>query len=124
MQSELSRKIRLLAQGFGGNAENAGHSVRQVCAPLVDQVSQRKGKEMNDFETWWYHEGSGPPLPGEDGEEHCKRMCKIAWSNGADKLLAVCQELEESASYWSEYDVPIGIVDKLKAAIASAKEVS
>jgi hypothetical protein len=40
---------------------------------------------MNDFETWWYHEGSGPPLPGEDGEEHCKRMCKIAWSNGAFK---------------------------------------
>jgi hypothetical protein len=79
---------------------------------------------MNDFETWWYHEGSGPRLPGEDGEEHCKRMCKIAWSNGADKLLAVCQELEESASYWSEYDVPIGIVDKLKAAIASAKEAS
>jgi hypothetical protein len=40
---------------------------------------------MNDFETWWYHEGSTPPLPGEDGEEHCKRMCKIAWSNGAYK---------------------------------------
>ena len=40
---------------------------------------------MNDFETWWYHEGSGPPLPGEDGEEHCKRMCQIAWSNGAFK---------------------------------------
>ena len=79
---------------------------------------------MNDFETWWYREGSGPRLPGEDGEEHCKRMCKIAWSNGADKLLVVCQELEESASYWSEYDVPIGIVDKLKAAIAKAKEVS
>jgi hypothetical protein len=79
---------------------------------------------MNDFETWWYHEGSTPPLPGEDGEEHCKRMCKIAWSNGADKLLAVCQELGESASYWGEYDVPIGIVDKLKAAIASAKEAS
>jgi hypothetical protein len=40
---------------------------------------------MNDFETWWYHEGSGPRLPGEDGEEHCKRMCEIAWSNGAFK---------------------------------------
>lgn len=40
---------------------------------------------MTDFETWWYHEGSGPPLPGEDGEEHCRRMCKIAWSNGAFK---------------------------------------
>jgi hypothetical protein len=79
---------------------------------------------MNDFETWWYHEGSGPRLPGEDGEEHCKRMCRIAWSNGAVKLLAVCQELEESADYWSEYDVPIGIVHRLKAAIASAKEAS
>jgi hypothetical protein len=40
---------------------------------------------MNDFETWWYREGSAPPLPGEDGEEHCKRMCQIAWSNGAFK---------------------------------------
>lgn len=40
---------------------------------------------MTDFETWWYLEGSTPPLPGEDGEEHCKRMCKIAWSNGAFK---------------------------------------
>ena len=48
---------------------------------------------MNDFETWWYHEGSGPPLPGEDGEEHCKRMCKIAWSNGAYKMRAMAAEI-------------------------------
>ena len=40
---------------------------------------------MTDFETWWYLEGSTPPLSGEDGEEHCRRMCKIAWSNGAFK---------------------------------------
>ena len=40
---------------------------------------------MTDFEVWWHLEGSTPPLPGEDGEEHCKRMCKIAWSNGAFK---------------------------------------
>jgi len=38
---------------------------------------------MTDFEHWWYHEGSGPKQPGEDLEEHCKRMCKIAWSKGA-----------------------------------------
>jgi hypothetical protein len=25
-----------------------------------------KGKEMNDFETWWYHEGSAPPLSDQD----------------------------------------------------------
>jgi len=40
---------------------------------------------MTDFENWWHHEGSGPRLRGEDGEEHCKRMCQIAWSNGAYK---------------------------------------
>jgi hypothetical protein len=39
----------------------------------------------------------------------------------APALFAVCQELEESAEYWSEYDVPLGIVDRLKAAIALAK---
>lgn len=36
-------------------------------------------------------------------------------------LLAVCKELEESAGYWSEYDVPLGIVDRLRAAIAKAE---
>lgn len=36
-------------------------------------------------------------------------------------LLAVAKELEESASYWSEYDVPLGIVDRLRAAIAKAE---
>jgi hypothetical protein len=40
---------------------------------------------MSDFKTWWNQEGSTPPLPGEDGEEHCKRMCEIAWSNGEFK---------------------------------------
>ena len=35
-----------------------------------------------------------------------------------DALLAVAKELQESAAYWSEYDVPLGIVDRLNAAIA------
>jgi hypothetical protein len=38
---------------------------------------------MTDFETWWYHEGSDPKRFDEDFEEHCKRKCQIAWSNGA-----------------------------------------
>lgn len=32
-------------------------------------------------------------------------------------LLSVCEELLESAEYWSEYDVPIGIVDKLREVV-------
>lgn len=38
----------------------------------------------------------------------------------APDLLAVLQDLEASAPYWSEYDVPIGIVDRIRAAIAKA----
>lgn len=40
----------------------------------------------------------------------------------APDLLAVVKELKESAAYWSEYDVPIGIVDRINAAIAKAEE--
>ncbi len=39
----------------------------------------------------------------------------------APDLLAVVKELEESAGYWSEYDVPLGIVDRIRAAIAKAE---
>ena len=39
----------------------------------------------------------------------------------APDLLAVVKELEESSSYWSEYDVPLGIVDRIRAAIANAE---
>lgn len=43
-------------------------------------------KDQNDFDVWWYNEGSGmSPLPGEDAEEHVRRICEIAWSNGAYK---------------------------------------
>ena len=36
------------------------------------------------------------------------------------ELLAVLQELQESAAYWSEYDVPLGIVSRINNAIAKA----
>ena len=38
-----------------------------------------------------------------------------------DEMLSICAELQESAEYWSEYDVPLGIVERLTAAIASVK---
>lgn len=53
---------------------------------------------MTDFEHWWYHEGSQGPN-GMDLEEHCKRMCQIAWSNGAYK------EREACAQYAENYDL-------------------
>jgi len=39
----------------------------------------------------------------------------------APDMLAVLEELRESASYWSEYDVPVGIVERIEAAIRKAR---
>ena len=36
------------------------------------------------------------------------RMAKFA-----PQMYSVLKELQESASYWSEYDVPLGIVDRI-----------
>ena len=51
-------------------------------------------------------------------EEECRANARLMAA--APNLLAVLQELEESADYWSEYDVPLGIVERIRAAIALA----
>lgn len=50
-----------------------------------------------------------------------RNMAPARLLTAAPDLLAVCEELIESAYYWSEYSVPIGIVDWLRAAIVKAK---
>jgi len=45
-------------------------------------------KTKTDFEAWWFNEGSAMgPTKNEDHHEHTRRICEIAWSNGADKQL-------------------------------------
>ena len=39
----------------------------------------------------------------------------------APEMLGMLIELQECAQYWSEYDVPIGIVDRLNTVIEKAK---
>lgn len=41
--------------------------------------------------------------------------------SAAPDLYAVVAELEESSCYWSEYDVPIGVVERMRAALAKAR---
>lgn len=43
--------------------------------------------------------------------------------SAAPELLSVCKELADSAAYWGDYDVPLGIVDRLNAAIAKAEGI-
>ena len=39
----------------------------------------------------------------------------------APEMLAVLEELRDSASYWGGYDVPLGIVERIEAAIRKAR---
>ena len=42
-------------------------------------------KLKQSFLHWWNNEGSGfRPHDNEDVEEFAKRLCEIAWFNGAD----------------------------------------
>ena len=50
----------------------------------------------------------------EEGKANAQLLC------AAPDLLYVLLELQESASYWSEYDVPIGIVERINSAIKKA----
>ena len=49
-----------------------------------------------------------------------RNMAHARLLTAAPDLLAVCADLVESAEYWSDYEVPCGIVDRLNAAIAKA----
>lgn len=39
----------------------------------------------------------------------------------APDMYDLLNDLMESACYWSEYDVPIGIVDRMKSVLAKAR---
>ena len=42
-----------------------------------------------------------------------KKIEKDKMADFAPQMYSVLKELQESASYWSEYDVPLGIVDRI-----------
>ena len=50
----------------------------------------------------------------EEGKANTKLL------SAAPDMFNVLSELQESAEYWSEYDVPLGIVDRIKKALDKA----
>jgi hypothetical protein len=74
---DLARKQGSWGGGFPAKRRMAAHKLEG---------------DVDAFERWWYYEGSAPPQRGEDHEEHTKRMCKIAWSNGAYVTAQPAQE--------------------------------
>jgi hypothetical protein len=39
------------------------------------------------------------------------------------ELLTIIKDLQESASYWCDYEVPVGIVERMNAAIEQAHDI-
>ena len=55
-----------------------------------------------------------------DGRFGYEDIANAKLMRAAPVLLEMCKRLHECADYWSEYDVPLGIVDDLKKAIEEA----
>ena len=64
---------------------------------------------------------SGRILARMVGRDQDQKKADVRLMAAAPDLLSVCKELADSAAYWSEYDVPLGIVDRLNVAIAKAE---
>ena len=61
-----------------------------------------------------------PETFGQHGRSIPERLANCRLIAAAPDMLAVLQDLQQSTCYWSEYDVPLGIVDRINAAIAKA----
>ena len=58
-----------------------------------------------------------------DGKVDLVAVCSkqdSALISAAPDMYAVLQELAECSEYWSEYDVPLGIHERIKAALTKA----
>ena len=57
----------------------------------------------------------------DEALEEAERATSQAFPAAFSEMLAVLKDLQESAAYWCEYDVPLGIVDRINAAIEKAE---
>lgn len=81
---------------------------------------------QSDFEKWYKERYGFYPVKGSFGNYlYAEQQASwVAWQEQQqeiDRLRAVLAELDESSEYWSEYDVPLGIVGRIKAALEEAK---
>ena len=60
--------------------------------------------------------GCGLKYAGFAGGDEAKALLAAA-----PAMLEVLEEIEECSRYWSEYDVPLGLHDRIQAAIAKAR---
>lgn len=78
---------------------------------------------MTDFERWWHDEGSANRPVDEDIEEFAKRMCQVAWSNGAFVEREACAKVcEDRAVEYDGLTAEQNASEKLAAAIRARSQ--
>ena len=78
-------------------------------------------ERMSD-ERWRILKGWDVPCPQWVGSVRREIAAELDRARASETdLLAVLKRMQESAAYWSEYDVPLGIVEDINAAIAKAE---
>ena len=97
MSIEVMKKaVELLNGGYIQAAD-------ELLRDAIERATPAQGS--NGFDVWWHNEGSQAPNPTDDMYEHCKRMCEIAWANGAYKALEKpAQQKPAVAAYWAVVD--------------------
>lgn len=81
----IQRLLTVLGEDYAGTALVA-EARAYLAAPEPEgpaSVVYGPSDDEERFENWWYHEGSAPPRPEHDLEEHTHRTSKSAWLNGA-----------------------------------------
>ena len=78
-----------------------------VDSDLSWNVVDANGKDVIGMDGFWR---------GDESDKANAILCAAA-----PEMLEMLVELQQCAQYWSEYDVPIGIVDRLNAIISKAK---
>lgn len=53
---------------------------KQPIRRYMKELAEREECELDKFEDWWHEIGSAPKNPGEDAEEHTKRIAMSAWN--------------------------------------------
>jgi len=69
-------------------------------------------------------DGDWPRLPSAwigSRTRDAEQFANVRLMAAAPELLTVLEEVAECSRYWSEYDVPIGLHDRIKDAIEKAK---
>ena len=56
------------------------------------------------FKAWWHNEGSQAPYTHHDCEEHCMRMCEIAWNEAAKAERERIEKAFDKLYGWWESD--------------------